>query len=180
MAFALCGAGIVWSAGCNSGGGEIRVDDQKQPYNRWTVQELNDESISNAIITQHTLYAYHFVAGSAELNKLGERDCKVLAAHLVRNPGEVNVHRQGEAQALYDARVQSVSKMLAKYDVPASSIKITDKMPGGEGVSTERAVLILKRSYESGPLSGETSGPKNNDTGSKGTTTSTSQGGNKE
>src|SRR5436190_13611283 len=102
--------------GCSSKGGSVRVDDQKEPFNRWTVQTLDDESISNAIITQHTLYPYHFVNGSAELNKLGERDVKVLAGHLVRTPGDISLRRGAEAQGLYDARVASVTKALTRYD----------------------------------------------------------------
>jgi len=38
--------------------------------------------------------------------------------------------------------------------VPTGTIKIADKMPGGEGVPAERAVLILKRSYDNTPLNG--------------------------
>ena len=40
-----------------------------------------DESIKNGIISQHTIYPYHFVSDSARLNELGERDLQVLAAY---------------------------------------------------------------------------------------------------
>ena len=40
-----------------------------------------DESIKNGIISQHTVYPYHFVSDSARLNELGERDLQVLAAY---------------------------------------------------------------------------------------------------
>jgi hypothetical protein len=162
--------------GCNSGGGLVRVDDQKEPFNRWTVQTLDDESISNAIITQHTLYPYHFVTGSAELNRLGERDVKVLAAHMVRNPGDISVHKGGEGQALYDARVKAVTEALIKYEVPAGSIKIVDRMPGGDGVPSERAVLILKRSYESSSIASDGSQTMSNTGQGQGSATGTGGG----
>src|SRR5204862_950178 len=93
------------------------------------------------------------------LNGLGERDVKVLAAHAVKHPGEISVHKGREPAAMYDARVQSVTRMLAKYGVPADTIKIVDKLPGGEGeVDSYRAVLILNRSYMSTPLTGENGG----------------------
>jgi hypothetical protein len=155
----LCGAAML-IVGCR-GGGVQRVDDQRAPFNRWTIDTLNDESISNAIVAQHTLYPYHFDNGSAQLNSLGERDVKVLAAHYVRSPGELNIRRGGADTALYEARVQSVTKLLTKFDVPAASIKVADKLPGGDGVSSERAVTILKRSYESSPLTGGSSGNTN-------------------
>jgi hypothetical protein len=146
----LSGAALL--GGCYRNGGVQRVDDQKAPFNRWTVETMDDESIRNAVIVQHTLYAYHFEDGSATLNGLGERDVKILASHLIKNPGEINVHRAGEADALYQARVDAVSKMLAKFDVPPATIKIADKMPGGEGISSERSVLVLKRTYDAKPL----------------------------
>jgi hypothetical protein len=140
------------ATGCREGG-IVRVDDQRAPFNRWTITTMDDEAVSNAIVAQHTLYPYHFVNNSAELNALGERDVKILAQHLARTPGEINVRRAGTSSELYEARMQSVTRMLVKYEVPQASIKIADKLPGGEGVDSERAVLILRRSYEQTQLS---------------------------
>lgn len=181
LALALTGACLC---GCKAGGGLERVDDQKQPFNRWTIQTLDDDSISNAIITQHTLYPYHFMTGSADLNELGERDVKVLAGHMAKYPGQINVRRGGEDPTLYDARVQALTKMLARLGVPETSIKIADGMPGGDGISTDRAVLILKRSYESRPLMGDSTSSggsdKNSGGSGNGSSGSAPQGGNQQ
>jgi hypothetical protein len=134
------------------------VDDQKQPFNRWTIETMDDDSINGAITAQHTLYPYHFAEGLPDLNSLGERDVKVLARTYSRRAGEINVHRGSESADLYEARVQSVTKMLTKCGVPAASIRITDKMPGGEGIRAERAVVVLQRSYEAMTVSDGSTG----------------------
>jgi hypothetical protein len=133
---------------CARGGGSVRVDDQRQSFNRWTLQTLDDESISNAIVAQSTLYAYHFAGGAAELNDLGQRDLKVLAGHYSRYPGAINVRRGAESEELYNARVQAVSTRLASLGVPATSIEINDGMPGGDGIASDRAVKVLERTYQ--------------------------------
>ncbi|MHC4271590.1 MAG: hypothetical protein ACYST2_04680, partial [Planctomycetota bacterium] len=47
------------------------------------VTTYNDMAIENAIITQHTLYPYHFVQNGQELNELGFRDFGVLAGYFI-------------------------------------------------------------------------------------------------
>ena len=59
------------------------------------VNTLNNIEVENAIITQHTLYPYHFVTDGEELNELGQRDLMVLARHFKEHPGVLNI-RQGD------------------------------------------------------------------------------------
>jgi hypothetical protein len=170
--------GGVVLPGCR-GGGIARVDDQKQPFNRWTLETLDDESINNAIASQHTLYPYHFMDNSPELNPVGERDVKVLADVLRRRPGEINVRHGSEPADLYEARVQTVTQLLTKFGVSASSIRVGDKPPGGEGVASERAVIILQRSYENQALTqdGSSGSSGSSTTGESGTSSHSTQGG---
>jgi len=137
---------LVGLTGCAREGGLVRVDDQRQNVNRWTIQTMDDESVANAVITQHTLYPYHFAANSAVLNELGERDVKILAQHYSRYPGEINLRRGREDQGMYDARVQNVTRALVAMGVDQGSLRIVDKVPGGDGVSSERALEVLSRS----------------------------------
>jgi hypothetical protein len=158
--------------GCAREGGLMRVDDQRQPINRWTIETTDDESVANAVIAQHTLYPYHFVANGSDLNELGERDVKILARHLSRYPGEVNLRRGSEDQGLYDARVQGVSSMLVAMGVAKGGIRLVDKVPGGDGVSSERALEILERSMvqaktEGGAGGGTTGGNQDSNKGAQ-------------
>jgi hypothetical protein len=157
--------------GCAREGGLMRVDDQRQPVNRWTIETTDDESVANAVIAQHTLYPYHFLANGADLNELGERDVKILAKHYSRYPGEINLRRGSEETGMYEARIQSVTAMLTSLGVDKGGLRIVDKVPGGDGVASERAVMILERSMvatttSSGSAGGGTDG--NQGSGNKG------------
>src|ERR1044071_5771977 len=59
------------------------------------VHAVSDTAINNAIITQHTLFPYHFVSGTAELNELGQRELAVLCDHYRANGGAATV-REGD------------------------------------------------------------------------------------
>ena len=61
-------------AGCEEEQKAARVDQKKLDIE--LVNTLNNIQVENAIITQHTLYPYHFVTDGAGLNDLGERDSR--------------------------------------------------------------------------------------------------------
>jgi hypothetical protein len=104
------------------------------------VNTVNNIQVENAIVTQHTLYPYHFVTDGAGLNDLGQRDLMVLARHYKEQPGALNV-RQGPASAtLYGARVAQVQKRLKEAGVDVGRMTISDGMPGGPGMPSEAIV----------------------------------------
>jgi len=55
--------------------------EQRSSANELMVNSPFDESIENGIISQHTIYPYHFVSDTDQLTELCERDLEVLAAH---------------------------------------------------------------------------------------------------
>jgi hypothetical protein len=113
------------------------------------VNTLNNIGVENAIIAQHTLYPYHFVADGAGLNDLGRRDLMVLAKHFKENPGVLNI-RKGEAgAALYEARVARVLSQLKEAGVETDRTSVSDGMPGGDGVPSERVVTVFQKKSES-------------------------------
>ncbi len=128
-------------AACHSAAQGNDVENHKGP---WAGDEIQNASLNNAIVSQHTLYPYHFVAGSAELNELGARDLNVLVAHFLIASGELNVHRGDANQPLYESRVKTVLERLAAAGVTSSSVAVKDGLPGGEGLSSERVLVILK------------------------------------
>jgi hypothetical protein len=116
----------------------------------WAGEQLQNASMNAAIVAQHTLYSYHFTAGAAELNELGVHDLDVLAAHFQTSTGDLNVRRGEAAQALYEARVRTVLEKLAAAGVTSRSVAVKDGLPGGEGISSERVVEILKGKMSKG------------------------------
>ena len=110
----------------------------------WSADVISNASLNNAIVSQHTLYPYHFVTGAGELNDLGARDLNVLTDHFLKAGGDLNVRRGGASQAVYDARVKTVLEKLAAAGVQSGAVAVKDGLPGGEGLSSESVIVILK------------------------------------
>ena len=142
-AVVFCGALL---AGCSQNQ-NVQKNESKDTYvvNKEIVNSLNNIGIENAIIAQHTLFPYHFVKNSAELNELGQKDLAVLAKHLSRCPGDLNVRKADTPDDIYQARVDIVIDRLKKAGMPADQIRIVDGIPGGDGMVSERVVKILDK-----------------------------------
>ena len=116
-------------------------------------------AIENAIITQHTLYPYHFIQNGEELNDLGFRDFGILAGHFLENPGAMNIRQdRSVTDELYERRIEYVNEMLVEAGVDNDRIEIEDGMPGGSGATSERVLFIHDRVRKNPTLSGSTSG----------------------
>jgi len=131
-------------AGCE----EYSQQEPRKDLDIELVKALNNIGLENAIVAQHTLYPYHFVANGDGLNDLGRRDFGVLASHFKEHPGPLTI-RQGDVPAeLYERRVAYVSGQLRQAGVEVSRMGLSDGMPGGTGMPSSRVVLILKEETE--------------------------------
>lgn len=109
------------------------------------VSAVRDSAVKNAIITEHTLYPYHFEPGGVELNELGQRDVAVLAEHFGTHTGALGVRRGGAGDALYNARVDAVKRELARDGVTGDAVRVADENPGGSGMLSDRVRVVLER-----------------------------------
>ncbi len=116
------------------------------------INSYNDTAIENAIISQHTLFGYHFVQNGAELNELGQRDLAVLAGHFAKHPGRLNIRRHNVPAELYEARVNLVREGLQKAGIELERMSISDGMPGGSGMASERVLIILEEESQGASL----------------------------
>jgi len=140
----LIGVLCVLMVGCGEYAKEAKPPElDKRQINAGLVNYYNDLAMQNAIISQHTLYPYHFVRNGAELNELGQRDLSILAGHFKENPGRLNVRRDSLSADIYNARVNLVLGRLKKAGVDARRISVSDGMPGGSGMTSERVLKIL-------------------------------------
>lgn len=98
----------------------------------------SDSSIQNAIISEHTLFPYHFVKNGADLNELGQRDLAVLTSHFARNGGHLNIRRLGTSAGLYEARVSVVCNVFKDAGIDMARISASDVMSGGSGMLSDR------------------------------------------
>jgi hypothetical protein len=124
---------------------EMSQDRTNQLINTQLVNSYNDIAIQNAIVSQHTLFPYHFVENGAELNELGQKDLAALTSHFVNYPGHLNIRRQNTPEELYNARVNLVHKKLQQAGIAMGRISVSDGMPGGSGMTSERVLVILEQ-----------------------------------
>jgi hypothetical protein len=125
----------------------------KQMVNSELINSYNNIAVQNAIISQHTLFPYHFVKNGKELNELGNSDLKVLAKHFLRYPGKLNIRRSNVPQDLYQGRINFVLRQLKEAGVKDDQISISDAMPGGPGMLSEKILIIVEE--DSGRTSSE-------------------------
>ena len=108
------------------------------------INTYNNMSIQNAIISQHTLYPYHFIKNGAELNELGNKDLMVLAKHFTKHPGGLNIRRDNISEDLYQARIDFVLERLREENVDVERVSISDSMPGGSDMPSEKVIVFLE------------------------------------
>ena len=113
--------------------------------NSQLLKSYNDIAMQNAVVSQHTLFPYHFVTNGAELNELGQRDIAALTSHFMKYPGRLNIRRHNTNADIYDARVNLVHERLQEAGIDMERIRISDDMPGGSGITSERILIILER-----------------------------------
>ena len=134
----ILGGLIAAATGCRSPQADMRGIDSM-----WSGESLRAASLNAAIVTQATLYPYHFGTGTAVLNELGRRDVGLLAAHFRDHAGTLNVRRAGAAQGLYDERLAVVRAALSAAGVAPAQIALADAAPGGDGMESGRVLHIL-------------------------------------
>lgn len=126
----------------------LEQDQDRYSINSELINTYNDIAVQNAIISQHTLYPYHFVKNSAELNELGLRDFGVLATHFMKNPGQLNIRRDGVSMDIYHTRLEFVIDKLKEAGIDTEKISIADGMPGGSGMLSKKIIFILDEKYK--------------------------------
>lgn len=101
-------------------------------------------SLDRAVVTQQCLYPYHFVTDAAELNDLGKRDLQVLAKHYRSHAGVLKLSRGDATEKVYAARTAVVIEKLSAMGVAAEQVTVTDGVPGGDGMTTERLIKAMQ------------------------------------
>ena len=132
----------ILTAGCQEKKKEAVTD--KDKVNHELVNSYNDIAVQNAIISQHTLFPYHFVNNGEELNELGDSDLNILAMHFLKHPGKLNIRRGNTPEELYQGRIDFVFGQLEQAGVENDQISVADGMPGGSGMLSEKVLTITE------------------------------------
>jgi len=159
-------------AGCASSHSQAAVP-EPQLTDMGIVDSINDSGIRAAIITQHTLYGYHFAGDSRELNELGQRDLAVLISHFKgQGGGDLSIRRGEISESLYASRVEKIKEAIKAAGVDLAAVRIADVSPGGAGMAGDDVVRAVKQSTSNQPAPAAPSGA-----GDKGASGSGSKGG---
>jgi len=138
LALAACGG-----APETKGSMIVVSDDRKLAADRMFVRDPIDDQVNQGVLRQRVLGDAHFVGGSSELTTLGKRDVAILATGL-KNGGHQRIAlRGGETAALKEARAATLKSEFAKFGV---SVTLDDAPPGGAGVASGDALLLLQES----------------------------------
>jgi hypothetical protein len=151
---AVCAVSLLWGlflGGCcdrqtRPEATVIPID--KDAVNRAIVGVYSDQAVENAVLAQHTLYPYHFVDNSAALNPIGQRDLDILIRFYKENPGRLIVQQGDVEMPLYQARREAVYERMVQAGIPQGAIRITEGMPGGDGMSSGSVIDVLIKSRE--------------------------------
>lgn len=137
----------VLTIGCQDENMEKSPDERLM--NSKLINTYSDIAIQNAIISEHTMFPYHFVKNGAELNELGQRDLAVLTGHFAKNGGHLNIRQLGASADLYEDRVSLVRERLQEAGIEMDRISVSDGMAGGSGMQSARVIVILEQASKS-------------------------------
>jgi hypothetical protein len=137
---------LLYTLGCNPAEDAYSGADGK--LDAWLVESFRDIAIEEAIVRQHTIYPYHFENNSDELNELGDRDLEILATHYREHPGKLNVRKGTVSEDLYKMRIDTVVNTLLSSGIEMERVDIGDRLPGGDGMPSEKVVAILRQEDE--------------------------------
>lgn len=98
------------------------------------LQHYTNDQVRNAILTQSSVFPYHFFENSAELNDLGYNDLMVLSERFYEGGGTINVRRGGVSEPLYQARLDTIRRILSETGVNVAQVNLVDDVVGGDGV----------------------------------------------
>lgn len=148
MLIIMIGFCCVLVVGCQE---TVNKNQDTHLANSQLINSYYDIAVENAIISQHTLFPYHFVKNGAELNELGRRDFAILTKHFMQHAGHLNV-RRGDAPAdIYEARVNLAFDELREAGIEVERMSVSDDMPGGSGMPSERVLTILEETDKATP-----------------------------
>lgn len=138
---AMIGLSCLLLVGCSE---TMQEAPDKGWINAELVTSLHDIQTKNAVMRQHVLFPYHFIDNGAELNELGQRDLAILAEHFVEHPGLLTLRQSDTPPNLYASRVHMIVHKLREAGIDTERIQVSDGMPGGRGMASDRVLTILE------------------------------------
>jgi hypothetical protein len=123
--------------------------------NQQIVQMSLHDQIRNATEIEGTIYPHYFKTNGTDLNPIGAEQFESLTATGRCRPLALNVPRGAASEQLYDGRLEGLRQRLEAAGFTSDQVTFLDKLPGGEGMSTEQVVQqAIREQAERGGRSG--------------------------
>lgn len=139
---------LAASWGCDSSPSKSRPINPSESSlvsaDRWMTNQPFEDQANNAIQVRRTIQPSRFDIGTANLNRLGIRDVRVLATRYESNPGLLSIARGDADDALYTSRVKAVMDELAANGVDVNRMTIDESPPGGPGMASVNLIQIVE------------------------------------
>jgi uncharacterized membrane protein YgcG len=147
-----------------------------------------NQQIRNGAATGRTIYPHHFVIGDSELTMVGERQFSALLPRNDLEPARMIIPRGDASDVLYRARLDALRQRFVAAGYGEDRLVLVDELPAGDGIPSERVVLIASEEPRPGqgarggagrnPASNSPSGSgQMSGSGSRGTSSSSGSGG---
>jgi hypothetical protein len=102
-----------------------------------------EEQARAGAITSRTIYPHHFLPDAPELTLVGQRRFDAMTTHAPGMPIEIQVPRGDASNALYEQRLAALRQHLVADGIDPTLVTFADgKMPGGDGISSDRVNLL--------------------------------------
>jgi uncharacterized membrane protein YgcG len=175
-------AAAALAAGCSSGpkppkAQKIVQVPPESTLNANIVEMSFAQQIREGAVVGRTIYPHHFVPDCGELNLIGERQLEALLPTCFSGPLDVNVMRGDVSDQLYAARLDAVRARFIAAGVATDRIAFADKMPGGEGMSSERVLRLAAQEQKRSDSSNRSDSSSGRDQRASGTGNSSGMSG---
>ncbi len=133
-------------------------DELASEVDRLLVVEIQDRQRASAVVTARSVSVHQFRPNSSVLTSVGRQNVQSLAPLFDERPCNIVVRRGDASDELYAARVETIRLALIEVGVPTDRILLADGVTSGDGISSNRARLILQRESEASAGSGSSGG----------------------
>jgi len=158
------------SNGCYPHDEEISTTDQVAHKMDRSLMKRKDQThlrqmVDNAMISDMTVWDYHFVPHTSELSGSGAERLERMAVYLDTYGGTVRYDTLIKDEALINERIAHVREFLKVAGADLGRVEVEAKLPGGQMFNGKEAVKVVTKGTaqpEGGPASTTVIGPAPN------------------
>ena len=110
--------------------------------NAATLDTNFNQQIRNGAATGRTIYPHHFVIDDYELTLVGQRQFNALLPRHDLEPVRMIVPKGDASDVLYRARLDALRQRFVAAGYAEDRLALVDELPAGDGISSERVLLL--------------------------------------